>query len=174
MMQQHCAVCGMPIVDTISVNEGMGPDCREKAGMDIDVSPEARSEANKLVYQIAEDRKHGKRNADAWEAAIARINALGFTTLGALLSSKLTSLVETATKTAKIVLTEKDGRIAVKSPWCAAALDGFRALPGRRWDAANKCNTIPATPEAKRALLALLRTHYAGKHALGAKGVFTL
>ena len=51
MLATHCAACGKALVDAVSVESGMGPDCREKYGRwpaEVD-----RAAANKLVHDIA-------------------------------------------------------------------------------------------------------------------------
>lgn len=53
LVATHCAACGRPLVDSVSVEVGMGPDCRKRLMMDVDVPEDARKEANRIVYEIA-------------------------------------------------------------------------------------------------------------------------
>jgi len=163
MLATHCACCGKDLLDAKSVEIGMGPVCRKKHGYNVQVSEDARKQANVLIYQIALERSQGAVTLSALVAA-AQLDALGFTALSALLIKRL----------ADVRLVETNGEIAIFAPYNDNAVSAFRMLPGRKWDKDAKCNRIPATAQAKTALLGILRTYYPGMLAIGSKGPFTL
>lgn len=157
LLATNCAVCARPLLDSVSVETGIGPECRKKHGFNLEVAPEVRAEANKLVHLIA--TKQG--GLEVLQAA-ARLRELGFEKLADKVSAKR----------AEIVITEDDAGVVVKAPYSDAATEGFRSVPGRRWDKDAKVNRFPVT--AKRALLAVLTAHYPGALAIGPKGPFQI
>lgn len=163
MLATACACCGRDLLDSESVNAGMGPTCREKHGYNAQIPEDSRALANKLVHGIACDRSRGAVTVDTLQA-VAQIEALGLGKLASILRKRL----------ATVRLVETDGRIAVFAPYSEAAVPAWRKLPGRRWDSEGKCNTVAATPDSKLALLAMLREFYPGALAYGAKGPFQI
>jgi hypothetical protein len=63
-----------------------------------------------------------------------------------------------STPTSTIDIVAEGNRYVVRAPYVAAATDAWRTIPGRRWDAARRANTVPVV--ARDALVALLATHY--------------
>jgi hypothetical protein len=157
LLATHCAVCGRPLVDSVSVETGMGPDCRSKHGYNAEAAPEARAEANKLVYQIA--LKQG--GVEVLQAAV-RLRELGFAKLASVLIERK----------AEVTITEDAAGVVVESPYVPEAVEAFRKVPGRRWDKDAKVNRFPAS--SKRALMMVLATYYAGRAAIGPKGPFVI
>ena len=158
-----CACCARPLVDAVSVNTGMGPTCRKKHGFNQATDEATRALVNKLVYGIAADRSNNGVTVQSL-LAVTEIRALGFSQLADILDSRLCD----------VRLVEDQGQIKIFAPYNEAALPAFRMLPGRKWDGEGKCNRIPATAQAKTALLGILRTYYPGMLAIGSKGPFTL
>ena len=168
MVDVRCCCCHTPLVDAVSVNLGIGPDCRAKHGFDVAVDEAARSEANKLVHMIAEVRL-----GNEVEAAVERVAELGFTTLAARISERLTK----ATKNADRIKIEVEGdRLALTTPYRRGRADEFksamRAVPGRRWDGKRGLNVMPAS--SKRAVWNLLCEFFPGCYGTGPKGVFEI
>lgn len=77
LLATNCACCGRALVDAKSVEAGIGPDCREKYGVDVDVTEAAREEANRIIFQLA---RGGLSRKDA-QPMFDRLNALGFVVL---------------------------------------------------------------------------------------------
>jgi exodeoxyribonuclease-5 len=77
LVASHCAACNRPLVDAVSVELGMGPECRARLTADLGVTPEARAEANAIVHAVAIGEFHG---AD-FITAIRRLEDLGFAQL---------------------------------------------------------------------------------------------
>ncbi|KKN79984.1 hypothetical protein LCGC14_0334920 [marine sediment metagenome] len=156
MLATQCAACARPLVDATSVETGMGPDCRKKYGVD-DLDPEARQQANKLVYQIAQDQD-GATVLDC----TARLRELGFGALAARIIKRL-----------KIITVFRcDAGLVVKTPFDPNVVEAMREIPGRRWDKERKTNIFPAT--ADRQVWGLLQRFYPGQTALGIHGAFTI
>jgi Family of unknown function (DUF6011) len=160
MLATQCAVCGRPLVDSVSVETGIGPDCRRKHGYTVDVSDDARKAGNAIVYAIAA----GAHDGPALAGALASLRALGFVTLADTIARRRLD--------PEIEISEADGCLTVRAPYRAGAMGAWRAIPGRRWDSEAKVNTVPTT--ARAALWALLRAFYAGAVGIGPRGPFTV
>jgi exodeoxyribonuclease-5 len=61
----------------VSVEAGIGPDCRDRCGFDMPVEPSIREEANQLVREIAS----GTLDSSALKDALYALRALGFDNL---------------------------------------------------------------------------------------------
>lgn len=157
LLATHCCACGRPLVDSVSVSAGMGPDCREKYGYYAEAPEEARAEANAIVHAVAANPK-----AADLPVACARLSALGFSVLSAKLIGRL----------AKVVVSEAAGMFSVKTPYSEAVVAAMRSVPGRRWNKEAKVNEFPVSQKA--ALFAILKKHFNGETAVGPKGAFVI
>lgn len=77
IMATHCCCCGKPLVDSKSVEIGIGPVCRKRYGFDLDVSENARKRANKIVYSLALAVSQGSVTLESMEQC-AELAMLGF------------------------------------------------------------------------------------------------
>jgi Family of unknown function (DUF6011) len=154
MLATHCAACGRPLVDSLSVEIGMGPDCREKYGYNNGPT-ENQAEANKVISEIARNRNQ----AGVVIPGVCALKALGFVRLAEVVETKLSS----------VHVTQTGSLLQVKTPYSPKAVDMLRQVPGRRWDAANKVNTFPVT--AKNNLWAVIRACFPGQLLLGSQGL---
>lgn len=166
LLATTCCCCNRPLVDAVSVELGIGPDCRKKyMGKSEGHSEDARIEANRLVHQLAVAASgHGSvAETLASEGAIARLLELGFAKLAAKLDKAWIKIriEETA-----------DGMIAVVSPYNPDAVAAAQRIPGRRWDGEAKRNTFPVS--SKALVWAMLRRFYAGQAGQGAQGTFVI
>jgi hypothetical protein len=175
-----CACCSLPLVDAVSVETGVGPECRRKHGFakpDTEVpykaactlvseAPEAaaivagtttvRALVNRLVYRIARDQSGA--SVVTWTNAV---RALGYTKLAARIAKRLAA-----------VEIETDGSAyLVRARFSDEHLAAMRSVPGRRWDRQNRCDRVPEA--SKAALLAALTKAHPGQVARGPKGLFT-
>jgi hypothetical protein len=162
----RCCCCHTPLVDAVSTNLGIGPDCRTNHGFDVEVDEAARAEANKLIHMVAE-----KRLGDEVEAAVERIDELGFTVLAARIKERLA----VAAKNAKKIVIKIDGnRLVLSTPFRRGAAEEFKAamrnIPGRKWD--GKTNSFPAS--SKRAVWDFLKEFFPGCFGTGPQGVFEI
>lgn len=154
LLATQCAACGRPLVDAVSVETGMGPECRRKYGYG-DANAEGRAEANALVYAVAVNQT-GLLVAQAAE----RLKALGFDKL----ASKIVD------RAVDITITEEGGTLAVEFPYNEGAIRDCRRIPGRRWDADRKVNTFPVSARAH--VWRLLQFYFLGAVGQGPRGPF--
>lgn len=84
LLETSCVCCGRPLLDTLSVECGVGPVCREKHGYNIDAAPGAREEGNRLVCEAA----LSTTTADRVVEIAARIRELGFDVLSAKIMTR--------------------------------------------------------------------------------------
>lgn len=188
LLATRCAACGRPLLDAVSVEIGMGPVCRERAGLDgagtgadwpavvallagtgIDLSAaDARRVANKIVHRVAADQGAGDV-----PVLLGALTALGFDGVARAIRDHLDVQVPAVEVTAgegdrlDVTLRGLDGETF------NAVVTALRGVPGRRWDATRKVNVIPAA--ARRALWgALVTVLPPGAQIRGAKGVHTV
>lgn len=159
MLATHCAACGRPLVDSASVEAGMGPDCRAKYGLP-ELDDATRSEANKLVYQIALDQT-GPEVA----TALLALRQMGCEKLAERITKRLASSYAA-------VITADGTELVVKTRYDEELVRSIACIPGRRWDKDTKTNRIPVNQRA--ALWGALQRHLGGARGLGPKGEFTI
>jgi len=156
MLATQCACCGRPLLDAISVETGMGPQCRKRYLKGVCVDEETRKAANELIYEIAI-----KQNKEITEP-LGKLRKLGY--------ERLVKRIEK--RFVPIRIEEKDGRILVRTPYNADSVRAWRAIPGRRWDGEEKANTIPNGQQ--HSLWSLLKRFYPGTLAVGPLGYFEI
>ena len=157
MLASHCACCGRPLVDSKSVEIGVGPECRKRHGFDIDVDEESRQRANIIVHAIALEQ-----TGAAVIERCAELRELGFITLADRILHRLKT----------IVISVEDNLLVLKSPYDPDAVRALASIPGRRWDKDRKVNTFPANQ--KRTVWNVLLEHYHGLMGVGPKGAFEI
>jgi Family of unknown function (DUF6011) len=166
LLATHCACCGRPLVDAISVETGIGPDCRRKYMSKSEGSDDAaRIAANKIVYRLAlAISSSGPKAVGAIlaDGSLDKLRSLGF--------MKLTDKLIKATM--PIQITESDGMLVVRAPYDESAVTAQRAIPGRRWNAELKSNAFPSAQRA--AVWSMLRRYYAGLAGIGPRGAFVV
>lgn len=185
ILATHCACCARPLLDAVSVETGVGPECRKKHKVEVmqgvpdyaeverflaGVGPylfgrvtaawgDPRKIANVLVHFIALEQD----GAEVLLAA-AMLSALGFTVVAVRIMKRLV--------TVRICLEQGDTRFTVTTPYNEAASSAWRTIPSRRWDKERKVNVVDV--KDKKALWTVLRTHFAGAHAEGPQGPFVV
>lgn len=176
MLATNCACCGKALVDSTSVETGVGPDCRKEYGYTEaqgapdwtavarsnpfdcpaeEIARDARKLCNRLVYRAA-------AGADqAMQVRIAQtVHHLGYVKLGEKLMSRATSAV----------VTVENGRIKVKTPKKVDAfVEASRQIPGRWYVAEEKATTFPY--HAKVEVWAMLRKVFKGGVLMTPKGI---
>jgi len=181
MLATECACCGRPLLDAVSVEAGVGPDCRAKYGYGEQQGPadwtraeellgshvrgaalahawgaDAQAAANALVHAVG-------ANAAAHGDCVAAIGALGFTKLAAKLVDRAHG----------IVVEEADGLLRVKTPFSPAFNDAVHRVPGQRWIKAEKVRVVPTS--SRVALWAALKAVFPrGTVVSGPKGLAVL
>lgn len=163
MLATHCAICARPLVDSVSVEIGMGPDCRRKHGYDITgIDNEARVSANKIINAIAcgDDGRFGTDLA----ALVRTLRALGFVALADVLVKR-----KAAVRLVDDVLTST---VEVHSKYNESFVNELRAINGRRWNKEGKFWTVPTSE--KPALWAAMKRTYPNQLGFGCKGEFII
>lgn len=170
LLATRCAACGRPLLDAASVEAGMGPICRGRAGLDgagtgaawpavvallagtgVELeSDDARRTANRVTHRIAADQ-----SAANVPVLLGALDALGFAGVAKAIREHLGVKVPAVEVTAAgdrfdVALRDLDGDTF------AAVVAALRSVPGRRWDAARKVNVVPA--RARRELWSALAT----------------
>lgn len=79
MMATHCCACGKSLANSKSLEAVMGPDCRAKYAVTVDVTEAANDEANVIMHRLAKLKRFLDR-ADVI-AACERLRELGFVSL---------------------------------------------------------------------------------------------
>lgn len=165
-LQIHCCCCGKELVDSISTELGIGPDCRE--GYTGGISPEVQRECNVLTHRAAVASTEGK--VEEVREIAEKIASLGLTTLADAINKRFVN----AERQAKIVIVSVDGgtALSVKTPFKRSEKDKFvaawRMIPGRRYR--NGANIVPVAE--KRALWALLKEFFPGVYGKADGKVF--
>lgn len=180
MLATHCACCNRPLRDAVSVEAGVGPDCRakyslaeaqaepdwraasvalERAGVGVDLlgdCSDPRGAVNRLVHAFS-TRSFGPTRAALATACVA----LGFVKLGA----RLTEVV------ASVRIEAVGDEYLVISPFVEGAGRHWYAAGGR-WDRAATAWRVPRSYRGE--LWSLLRRLYSGLVGVGPQGLFTI
>ena len=177
LVATHCAICNRPLVDAQSVETGVGPICRKRYMAADAVSPEARTEANKLVYQIAQLCSH-KSVSDAMvevTSAVDRLKSLGCIKLAERIEKRIQKYLR---RVYPVRISYEEDRVVLRTRniedhlW-DAWLSALQRIPGRKWEPEKgKANTFPM--DQKRSIFALLKRFFSGAEAWGPKGVFVI
>lgn len=162
LLATHCAACSKPLGDAVSVEAGMGPECRKKY-LRAETSPENREKANQIVSRIALAISANSAEGSKLAASlIPEIAALGFV-----------KLAEKLTKGNIAIKIERQGeKIVLSAPYLESFVDASRRIPGRFWSKETKTTEFPASQGS--ALFALLKVYFSGANAIGPKGYFVV
>lgn len=167
MLATHCVCCGRPLVDAVSVEVGMGPECRK--GFGDDVSNEARTKANELVHAAAVMAQTG--HVERVVEYASELKKLGFDKLASKVGRRFKKVADNRVK-ADIVIEEVGDELRVKTPFRRGKskdfIQAWRKIRGRRYS--KGFNYVPKSQKA--ALWELLCDYFGGKYGDGPKGVF--
>jgi hypothetical protein len=170
LLATHCVCCGRALVDSVSVQMGIGPECRE--GFNAGIEPDVQKIANEHVYWAAMASQKGEV-AKVLEYA-ELIRKLGLDVLADKVARRFRAAIVKAERSSDIVIEERDGGYRVVTPFRRGAkdefIDAWRNIPGRRWR--DGANWVPAA--SKAALWEVLRAFFPGKYGKGPKGVFRI
>lgn len=175
MLATNCCACGRPLVDADSVENGIGPVCREKWGYDKEIDAEARVEANKLVYEASAINGASPRMREI----IDRLNELGLTELANKVFERIYKPIKITVE--PVPFGSGHARyaqgIVVESPYNADFVSEIKLEISWKErtivkDDKDKFRGWAVTLPCKRALWKLLKKHYGGHDAVGPKGPF--
>lgn len=168
MLATHCVCCGRALVDAVSVQMGIGPECRD--GFNDGIAEDVRKTANEHVFNAAIAAQRGEVAKVIEYAELIR--RLGLGVLADKVARRFRDAIVRAERDSDIVISEMDGGYRVVTPFRRKVKEEFveawRAVPGRRWR--DGANWVPV--ESKRELWAVLRRFFGGKYGRGPKGVF--
>lgn len=166
MLATHCVCCGRALVDAISVELGIGPECR--SGFNADLTEMTRRVANKLVFEASMAATAGLIPIVMEKAE--EVRQLGYGELAERMEHRFVK----AERKADIQISFQGGFYEVVTPYrrknANAFVKAWREIPGRRW--INGKNVVPAT--SKKELWELLQEFFGGCYAMGPKGVFKI
>ena len=170
LLATHCVCCGRPLCDSISVEMGIGPECRsgDNAGIDSDI----QKIANEHVFKAAIAAQYGKVGKVREYAELIR--RLGLGVLADKVEHRFKVAVAKVERSSDILIEEIDGGYRVVTPFRRKAKEEFiaawRTIPGRRWR--DGANWVPV--ESKAQLWTVLRQFFGGKYGKGPKGIFRI
>lgn len=166
MLATNCCCCGRPLVDAMSVELGIGPECR--GGATGSITEEQRVACNKLTHLAAVAAQDG--NITRVREIAGEIASIGLTDL----AEKVAHRFVNAERLAKINITLVGEMLAVKTPYKRSASSEFvaawRSIPGRRYSSGK--NLVPVS--SKRELWTLLQRFFPGEFGKGPQGVFRI
>lgn len=171
----HCAHCGQPLTDSVSIERGIGPICSKKGYMEDPTNPDEMqamidlAEYPDLVdYLTLKYKPQGvrglmnglvkicalNRRSPVHQACCDAIESLGFRALASLLRESI-SIIEVSDY-------DKDNyKVWVKkSEWSWTWTHALRAVPGSFFSRAAKGTIVPKLQ--KKALWDLMLKHYEG------------
>lgn len=185
----HCVFCGRQLLDAASIETGYGPICANKYVLPhksefesepdratiasvLELAPERLREAlasetasgtagritNVAVYQASLAISYPDQQKNLVIAACQRIAlACGFDRV----SDRLCELY--LRKRSIRMVRQKDGRIALCTPYSAGFVNAVRNIQGRTFDSASKCWVIPGDERSMALGLAALSASFPGQ-----------
>lgn len=164
MLATHCCVCGKKLVDSISVQLGIGPDCRHHVNQGI--SPETQKACNVLTHDAAVAAQEG--NIIKVRRAAEMIRDLGLD----VLADKILERFKNAERLAKIKIVETPEGLVIKTPFKRTGdfIAAWRLIPGRRYRMGK--NIVPTT--SKKEVWELLKRFFPGEYGVGPQGAFKI
>lgn len=165
LLATNCCVCGRPLVDAISVQLGIGPDCRNNYAGGIDAATQKL--CNQLTYQAAMAVQVGDLNKV--RSIADEVQKLGLD----VLADRIRKRFKNVERNCKITITEKNGILYVNSPYkrsMATFQQQWWVIPGRRF--VNGQNCVPVASKAK--LWEVLKIVYPGEWLKSGKGYFRI
>ncbi len=179
LLATYCACCGRPLVDSVSVETGVGPECRKKHGFaeaqrEADwgratkalgqlalpsglgaafLEEDSHKAANVLVYHIAAEQS-GRRVA-AYTEALA---ALGYIKLASRIVRRLGG----------VIVDRIEETLYIKASWNEEL--SIRGVPGAKYSRKRGVR-FEAPVGSARAVWEALRAYGAGTLVVGEKGI---
>lgn len=168
LLATHCVCCGRALVDAVSVELGIGPECRK--GYDAGLDDESKKKANEIVHAAAVMAQTG--HVEKVVEYSKELKELGFDKLSIKVARRFKKVADRRVK-AEIVIEKADnGMLRVKTPFrrgkCKDFIQAWRKIPGRRYE--RGFNYVPETQKA--ALWKLFVEYFPNKYGDGPKGIF--
>jgi hypothetical protein len=168
LLATHCCCCGRPLVDAISVELGIGPECRK--GFDGNIDANTQDECNRLTRLAAVAAQNG--NVEEVRRLAGEVEALGLSSL----ADKIRKRFVNAERKAKIIILDNGDTLIVGTPFrrkdSSDFIEAWRNIPGRRYDRSRNANVVPVAQKGR--LWELLRRFFPGEFGTGPKGLFRI
>ena len=168
LLATHCCCCGRPLVDAISVELGIGPECRK--GFDGNIDATTQNDCNRLTRAAAVAAQSG--NVERVREIAETIEFLGLTAL----ANKIRKRFVNAEKRATITIVNNGDTLIVETPFrrkdSSDFIEAWRNIPGRRYDRSRNANVVPVS--AKQQLWQLLKRFFPGEFGKGPQGLFRI
>lgn len=189
-LSTHCAACGRELVDSTSVEHGMGPHCRKNYYNDAPaVTEEIKARVESVIagidnedvrqrVQDAVDEEHSRKAGNILVHYVAHHQTTkesfpAIRVLKALRFNKLADRIEDRLGP-DVEISVVGDRIVVETPYREKYVADIRKVSGRRFNPENKTWSLPRNRESKVQLWKILKTHFKGCLAIGPKGPFTI
>lgn len=159
MLATHCFACRRPLRDSMSVEIGMGPVCRGKAGYDeVGCTLEQRQRANALIHKVALNQT----DKAVIKQCCVELMALKFRGVAEVVASRLGVTVKDG----------PEGRFTLRVPFTWDWVRESGSIPGKHYNRKTKAETYPN--EQKGRVYAALVKHFPGVVGMGPKGFFVV
>jgi len=186
MVATNCACCGKELVDAVSVETGVGPECRRRHGYkkaeaaaDWDAVASALGPAEwdacarAILASADESPEHVahrfanllvhriacEQTGERVKARVIALSALGFGKLAARIAQRLGA----------VKVEEESGTLLVKAPYSEAFIEAARQVPGAWWDRARNVRVVPLA--SRPSLWKAIRTAFPGALVIGSRGM---
>ncbi len=172
LLATHCVACGRVLVDSKSVEVGMGPDCRERHGYEDEGTDETRAEMNRRIHALAlwrsskKQLSFGQKPPTVDEAAehLKAVREAGFVRLATILEDRLCDVVIKRVSASVLALhTNYDGQL----------VDALRKMH-LRYDSHTKSWLFMDEKKDRNDLFRVLCSRLHGKLGIGPKGLFVM
>ncbi|NDD56027.1 hypothetical protein EBZ39_19545 [bacterium] len=165
LLATHCCCCGRPLVDSVSVELGIGPECRKGDTGGIDAA--TQDDCNRLTRSAAVAAQSG--NVERVREIAETIESLGLSEL----ANKIRKRFVNAEKRCKITIVDNGDMLIVETPFRRKDSSGFieawRNIPGRRYDRNRNANVVPVNQKRQ-----LLQRFFPGEFGKGPQGIFRI
>jgi hypothetical protein len=181
LVATKCACCGRELVDSVSVETGMGPSCRKRHGYssmvgsaDFEAARAAvgAEEYDALTTEAMRTLEPGKSVAQGIAnrlvyriacdqrgprvaARVVALHALGFVALAARIADRVGA----------IKVAEEGSDLVVDAPYSEKFNVEIRTVRGARWDGARRVRLVPVA--LREQLWDVLRTTFRGHLVVG-------
>ena len=164
LIATHCCACGRPLLDAVSVENGIGPVCREKYLPD-GVSDENRDTANRVIRLCAIIAHRGKNPARLFSLC-NYLDSMGYTEVARKIRRRFVSAFP-------VQISVVNDLLEVRAPYDESANQSW-FNERIRWEKARRARICRLTPDNKQRVMRVLKKHYRGDAAFGPKGSFVI
>lgn len=113
LLATNCVCCGRPLVDALSVELGMGPECRKD--YDAGMADESRKKANEIVHAAAVMAQKG--HVERVVEYTKELESLGFSKLAGKVGRRFKGVAERRVKADIVIEKADNGMLKVKTPF---------------------------------------------------------